>query len=48
MIHRHRGQERTQDRAAPGRIRPTTSGGAVHEAAVAPGGRPDQVVSAGW
>ncbi|MFF2792226.1 hypothetical protein ACFVT6_36645 [Streptomyces sp. NPDC058049] len=32
---------------APDRIRLTTSGGAVHEVTVAPGGRPDQVVSAG-
>ncbi|MFI1065328.1 MULTISPECIES: hypothetical protein [Streptomyces] len=33
---------------APDRIRLTTSGGVVHEVTVAPGGRPDQVVSAGW
>lgn len=33
---------------APDRIRLTTSDGVVHEVAVAPGGRPDQVVSAGW
>ncbi|WP_314249606.1 hypothetical protein [Streptomyces sp. DSM 40907] len=32
---------------APDRIRLTTSGGAVHEVTVTPGGRPDQVVSAG-
>ncbi|MFJ7266611.1 hypothetical protein ACIQV3_08065 [Streptomyces sp. NPDC099050] len=32
---------------APDRIRMTTEGGAVHEVAIAPRGRPDRVVSAG-
>ncbi|MFE4257942.1 hypothetical protein [Streptomyces sp. NPDC056883] len=32
---------------APDRIRMTTEGGAVHEVAIAPGGRPDRVVSVG-
>ncbi|MFJ3517610.1 hypothetical protein [Streptomyces sp. NPDC090131] len=32
---------------APDRIRMTTSGGAVHDVTVAPGGRPDLVVSVG-
>lgn len=32
---------------APDRIRMTTEGGAVHEVTLAPGGRPDRVVSAG-
>ncbi|MFA7767660.1 hypothetical protein [Streptomyces sp. NRRL S-448] len=33
---------------APDRIRLTTSGGVVHEVTVAPDGRPDRTVSAGW
>ncbi|MGZ9929899.1 hypothetical protein ACXNSR_08365 [Streptomyces sp. NC-S4] len=33
---------------APDRIRMTTGGGEVHEVTVAPGGRPDRTVSAGW
>ncbi|MFB7345096.1 hypothetical protein [Streptomyces hydrogenans] len=33
--------------ATPDRIRMTTEGGAVHEVAIAPGGRPDRVVSVG-
>ncbi|WP_329124699.1 hypothetical protein [Streptomyces sp. NBC_01353] len=32
---------------APDRIRMTTEGGAVHEVTIAPGGRPDRVVSVG-
>lgn len=32
---------------APDRIRMTTEGGAVHEVSIAPGGRPDRVVSVG-
>ncbi|MFF8270214.1 hypothetical protein ACF059_22970 [Streptomyces sp. NPDC016562] len=32
----------------PDRIRMTTAGGVVHEVTVAPGGRPDRIVSAGW
>ncbi|MFC9298846.1 hypothetical protein ACFTWH_31075 [Streptomyces sp. NPDC057011] len=32
----------------PDRIRMTTTGGAVLEVTVAPGGRPDRTVSAGW
>ncbi|MEU9083248.1 hypothetical protein [Streptomyces sp. NPDC048357] len=33
---------------SPDRIRMTTREGAVHEVTIAPGGRPDRVVSAGW
>ncbi|MFG2841383.1 hypothetical protein ACGFYE_41160 [Streptomyces zaomyceticus] len=33
---------------APDRIRMTTAGGEVHEVTVAPGGRPDRVLSVGW
>lgn len=33
---------------APDRIRMTTAEGTVHEVTVAPGGRPDRIVSAGW
>ncbi|MFE1874541.1 hypothetical protein ACFW9N_27280 [Streptomyces sp. NPDC059496] len=33
---------------APDRIRMTTGGGEVHEVTLAPGGRPDRTVSAGW
>ncbi|MFD7260793.1 hypothetical protein [Streptomyces sp. NPDC059874] len=33
---------------APDRSRMTTTGGEVFEVTVAPGGRPDRVVSAGW
>lgn len=32
---------------APDRIRMTTKGGAVHEVTIAPGGRPDRIVSVG-
>ncbi|WP_030765675.1 MULTISPECIES: hypothetical protein [unclassified Streptomyces] len=34
-------------RTGPDRIRPTTSGGGVHEVTLAPDGQPDRTVSAG-